>query len=214
MTVDGFIFIDLETTGLDPHEDHILEIGMALYSHDYRLVDSYETLVVDRETSTLLENDAFSPFIKKMHGNTLDGGSGLIEDLMVMKQFWAAFKPGDVEGIFIQKAKSWGVTKDTPVCGSSVAFDRGFMAEHMPKLNETFSYRNIDVSSDMEKMKSKYPQLWSVIKPHYDRLKQENKDSAHRVLEDIAGSARLAKMIDNEIWDAAATYHQLESFQG
>lgn len=208
MTTEGFVFIDLETTGLKPTECEVLEIGMALYSFDYKLLDSYESLVVSRNTRVLLESDKFDPFIKKMHGSELDGGSDLIADLNIMKQHWHAFMPSVVEKLFIEKARDWGVTKATPVCGSSVAFDRGFMAQHMPKLNETFSYRNIDVSSDMEKMKSKYPHLWAKIEPRYEALKKENASSAHRVLDDIKGSARIAKMIDNEIWDAAAMYHE------
>jgi oligoribonuclease len=211
MTVDGFVFIDLETTGLNAFEDQILEIGMALYDNQYRLVDSVESLVLSRETRLRLLSGSFSKFIFKMHGSQLDGGSGLIDDLQTLLDSetldWHRFMPPYIEDAMIAKAKDWGVTKSTPVCGSSIAFDRAFMGQHMPRLNETFSYRNIDVSSDMEKMKAKYPALWAGIKPHYDSLKQENKDAAHRVLDDIAGSARLAKMIDNEIWDAAEAFH-------
>lgn len=42
--INTFVALDIETTGLNPAEDKIIEIGMAKIS-DGEIVDSYSTLV-------------------------------------------------------------------------------------------------------------------------------------------------------------------------
>ena len=49
--------------------------------------------------------------------------------------------------------------KKSPLCGNTVWQDRRFLIKHMPRLEEFFHYRNIDVSSLKELVRRWYPSL-------------------------------------------------------
>ncbi len=51
MSVDGFVFVDLETTGTEAEVCEILEIGFALYSADLMPIERFEALAVTTGTS-------------------------------------------------------------------------------------------------------------------------------------------------------------------
>jgi oligoribonuclease len=68
-----------------------------------------------------------------------------------------------------------------PLCGNSIATDRGFIARDMPALDEHLHYRMIDVSSIKELAKRWYPRVYQA---------QPEKGLAHRAREDIGESIR------------------------
>jgi oligoribonuclease len=69
--------------------------------------------------------------------------------------------------------------KSAPLCGNSIATDRGFLARDMPTLDEHLHYRMIDVSSIKELAKRWYPRVYQ---------SQPEKGLAHRALADILES--------------------------
>jgi oligoribonuclease len=71
--------------------------------------------------------------------------------------------------------------KSSPLCGNSIATDRGFLARDMPVLDEHLHYRMIDVSSIKELAKRWYPRVYQ---------SQPAKGLAHRALADIRESVR------------------------
>ncbi len=68
-----------------------------------------------------------------------------------------------------------------PLCGNSIATDRGFLARDMPQLDEHLHYRMIDVSSIKELCRRWYPRTY---------FGQPAKGLAHRALADIKESIR------------------------
>lgn len=202
MAVDGFVFLDLETTGLKPNTNtsHILELGIAHYSMDFDLVDRRKWLVFGDQAAFSLDHYQLDPFVAKMHASVSEGGSGLLKDLAGIRGDVVRFnlsEPQHVEDRAIEVLKSWGVDQTTPMCGSTVAaFDRPWLAAHMPSLNELFSHRSIDVSSDMEFIKAKYPKVWEII----DTSPLKIKRNGHRVWEDIEDSANLMHRIDRAVF--------------
>jgi oligoribonuclease len=52
------------------------------------------------------------------------------------------------------------------MCGNSVCQDRRFLARHMPKLEEYFHYRNLDVSTLKELAKRWKPGIMSGFTKH------------------------------------------------
>jgi len=54
----------------------------------------------------------------------------------------------------------------SPMCGNSVCQDRRFLARHMPKLEEYFHYRNLDVSTLKELAKRWKPGIMSGFTKH------------------------------------------------
>ena len=71
--------------------------------------------------------------------------------------------------------------KSSPLCGNSIATDRGFLARDMPALDEHLHYRMIDVSSIKELAKRWYPRVYQ---------SQPAKGLAHRALADIHESVQ------------------------
>jgi oligoribonuclease len=66
----------------------------------------------------------------------------------------------------------------SPMCGNSICQDRRFLARHMPKLEDYFHYRNLDVSTLKELAARWRPEL-------KDGFKKAN---AHTALADIMES--------------------------
>ncbi|MCK2199183.1 hypothetical protein [Corynebacterium callunae] len=131
----GYIGLDIETTGLDPHNDLILEVGIAIFDECLRLIEGI-SLVVDTDFG----HPAFvsmDQVVVKMHTE-----SGLMNDL-TSHDIW------DLELVealclrFIEDEDAAGL----PMLGSSVSFDRSFLAEHMPNLLAKFSHRSLDATS-------------------------------------------------------------------
>ena len=69
--------------------------------------------------------------------------------------------------------------RTTPLCGNSIATDRGFIARDMPALDAHLHYRMVDVSSVKELVRRWYPRIY-YAKPE--------KGLAHRALADIKES--------------------------
>ena len=71
--------------------------------------------------------------------------------------------------------------RTAPLCGNSIATDRGFLARDMPELDAHLHYRMVDVSSIKELCRRWYPRVY-YAKPE--------KGLAHRALADIRESIR------------------------
>ena len=71
--------------------------------------------------------------------------------------------------------------RTAPLCGNSIATDRGFIARDMPLLDAHLHYRLIDVSSIKELCRRWYPRVY---------FGQPQKGLAHRALADIQESIR------------------------
>jgi len=200
------VFLDIETTGLDPETCEIMEIGFALVDSHFEMKDWWSSLVCSDRLAGYLcfgygdNNCGLNDFIYKMHGVN---GSGLIpeiKDLAIRFQGSNPLEPFNVFTAAVAKLDSWGVGKDDEVCGSSVHFDRGFLQKHYPAINEMFHYRNIDVSSDMAYLKKRYPDLWDKIDNDPHKIKEER----HRVLPDLIDTLNLMHRIDAYVFQTAA----------
>lgn len=129
------LWLDYETTGLNPAEDHILEVGWAISPLRVEflnpLIDS-RVITPKPDITRLLQQ---SPEAYAMHKD-----SGLLIDLYsegtVMLE--------DAEDAIIASLPSEGTAV---LAGASVHFDRGFMARYMPRLDGRLSHRHVDTTS-------------------------------------------------------------------
>lgn len=133
------IWLDIETTGLDPGENDFLEIGLVITSSEFREQRSTAVLVKPR-------SDSHETCFEAHKGTTglweqaREHGLPLSEAIRFLDGWLSAAigRPGA-----IQRCRS-------PLCGSSVQFDRIWLALSSETdwwLDKWFSYRDLDVSS-------------------------------------------------------------------
>jgi oligoribonuclease len=134
------LWLDLETTGLEPVHDRILEIAIIETEFDNPFVPPkpfgyiYERVV--KFDASLYD---LSPFIREMHTK-----NGLL-DACKYADFY-------IEEIDVFLEEKYGprseVVDERPIlAGSTIHFDHSFIETHMPRFNKILSYRHYDVSA-------------------------------------------------------------------
>jgi len=167
MTQDSqnFIWIDLEMTGLDTQNDHIIEIATVVTDRDLHVLAEGPVLAIFQSDETLARMDDWN---KKHHGE-----SGLIERVRGSR-----IAESDAEKLTLSFLQRWVPAGASPMCGNSICQDRRFLARWMPELEAYFHYRNLDVSTLKE-----LAGRWA---PHIkDGFRKKN---SHRALDDILES--------------------------
>lgn len=190
MSVDGFVFVDLETTGTVASEHEILEIGFALYSADLEPLERLVLLPITTATSAVIERMRTDPtleYVGRMHTH-----NGLLAELEAAIDASDAL-PADLSGyqdVIVDTLLRWGVDGSTPLSGCSHRMDREFLARWLPKVDTMFSYRMIDARSFCE------AGLILDAERTTDRLKlvDEYGQSNHRVAEDMHYAANLLRV--------------------
>jgi oligoribonuclease len=130
----NLIWIDLEMTGLFPDTDRIIEIAVVVTDPMLTVRVEGPVFAVHQSDATLDGMDAWN---KGTHGR-----SGLIDRVKASAVDEAAAEAQVIAFLqqYVPKGKS-------PMCGNSICQDRRFLARTMPKLEEFFHYRNVDVST-------------------------------------------------------------------
>lgn len=137
------IWIDLETTGLNPNEDKILEVSVAITDDNLQEIKTFTQVAYYSETPPM--ND----FVRNMHSV-----NGLIEALPFGEPLQ------EISDRAIAFLEFYDIKANTvPMCGSTVGFDRAFLKKHLPTLEAFFHYRSVDVSSIKELVRRWYPNL-------------------------------------------------------
>ncbi|KAG8816645.1 hypothetical protein FRC19_011896 [Serendipita sp. 401] len=133
---DGpLVWIDCEMTGLDFKKHKLLEIAVIITNGDLKRVDKGIDYVIRTDKADL---DQMDEWCTRTHGET-----GLTKACLESENGhdW-------VESTVLEYIKKWVPTQRTAIlAGSSVHFDRAFLAEHMPSLTDWLHYRIVDVSS-------------------------------------------------------------------
>lgn len=159
MSSDKFVVGDLETFGLDPERDPIIEIAFVIVDLGLDVIDSFHTTMWNTDSEVRYERllgaadagDKGSQIVRDMHNNT---------DLFNTARRLGV-NPDDAAIEAKKFLLEYGIGKEDPLMGSSISFDRSFLARQMPSVNDIFSYRIIDISSDKEKFRRWYPKMWA-----------------------------------------------------
>jgi oligoribonuclease len=161
------VWIDCEMTGLDLGADALIEIATLVTDDELGIVDEGLDLVIHAEDDTL---SAMPEVVADMHAR-----SGLTDEVRA-----STLSVGEAEAEVLDYVKKWVPEPRTaPLCGNSIATDRGFLARDMPELDDHLHYRMIDVSSIKELCRRWYPRIY---------FGQPPKGLAHRALSDIRES--------------------------
>jgi oligoribonuclease len=164
---DGLVWIDCEMTGLDLARDALIEVAVVVTDADLHLLDDGLDIIIHTANGVL---DAMLPFVRDMHAS-----SGLTEEVRA-----STVTMSQAQAQVLDYIKSHIPEPNTaPLCGNSIATDRGFLNRDMPALDEHLHYRMIDVSSIKELAKRWYPRVYQ---------SQPAKGLAHRALADIRES--------------------------
>lgn len=171
----NLIWIDLEMTGLEIETNRIIEIATVVTDPDLKVLEEGPVFAI-RQPQTLLDN--MNDWCKKQHGKS--GLTQRVEESNISEQ--------QAENETIAFLKQYVPENASPMCGNSICQDRRFLARYMPKLEQYFHYRHIDVSTLKELAHRWKPEL----------MEKMSKKSRHLALDDIHDSIQeLAFYRDN-----------------
>jgi oligoribonuclease len=133
------LWLDVETTGLDPIADDLLEVAWALADFDNPFdIGSGESAVVRYPDSRYPDLSHLNPFILEMHTK-----NGLLAECR-----HRLIGVTDVEEALLSVVPEVADKEDrTVLAGSTISFDHAFLKAKMPRLAARLSYRHYDVSA-------------------------------------------------------------------
>lgn len=147
-TSERIVWIDCEMTGLDPTKDALVEVACIVTEADLTELDEGFQIVIRPDDLSVLAN--MVEVVTKMHTE-----SGLIHEIP--------------NGVSLAEAEEKLITyikshipepRKSPLAGSSVYVDRGFLIRDMPKVDAHLHYRLLDVSSVKEIVRRWYPRVY------------------------------------------------------
>jgi oligoribonuclease len=156
-------------TGLDLRHDALIEVAALVTDPDLKVLGEGVDVVVHADDALL---GGMVNIVREMHER-----SGLTEAVRA-----STVSIADAEEMILEYVtRHVPEPRTAPLCGNSIATDRGFLARDMPRLDSHLHYRMIDVSSIKELCRRWYPRVY---------FGQPTKGLAHRALADIRESIR------------------------
>ena len=160
---NNLIWLDLEMTGLEVTRDTILEIAVVVTDKDLTVIAEGPSLVIHQPQEVL---DTMNAWCKKQHA--LSGLTQEVQNSPITLE--------QAETAVCEFLKNYCIKGQGILCGNSIWQDKAFIHAHMPKLDEFFHYKIVDVSSIKELVVRWYPKS-----PYADMKKME----IHRALPDV-----------------------------
>lgn len=128
------VWVDLEMTGLNPDKDHIIEMAAVITHPTLEVIAESPVFVIHQPERVLNAMDEWN--------TTQHSKSGL---LARVKNSCLTYE--EAETHMLAFLMSHVLPRKSPLCGSSICHDRRFLHRWMPKLEQYFHYRNLDVST-------------------------------------------------------------------
>lgn len=173
MSDNLYLWADLETTGLDEHNDCILEFAVALVNDgrngDMSIVETFDSVVLPSSVEAF---ESMDQYVVQMHTK-----SGLLAAL------------DSDQAITLEEAEAFLCTlipegHKAVLAGNSVHFDLAFYRAHMPAFAKRLSHRVLDVST-LKQIEKEWGDSASTMTPPGV--------AAHRALDDVKESIASAK---------------------
>lgn len=162
---DALVWVDMEMTGLDPQRDRVLEIATIVTDAALAVIAEGPVLAIHQDDATLAAMDEWNT---RTHG-----ASGLVGRVRASR-----IDEREAERITLDFLAQHAAAGKSPMRGNSICQDRRFMAQHLPRLEAFFHYRNLDVSTIKELARRWRPEVLASL----------TKQGSHRALDDIRES--------------------------
>ncbi len=159
------IWVDMEMTGLNPDADRVIEIATLVTDRNLELIEEGPVFAIHQPDDVLSKMDDWNT---KQHTR-----SGLVARVRE-----SIISEAQAEAETLEFIMRLVPPNRSPMCGSSICQDRRFMHRHLPKLEQYFHYRNLDVSTVKELAKHWKPAIIKLFK----------KKSTHLAMDDIKES--------------------------
>jgi oligoribonuclease len=164
---DRLVWIDCEMTGLDVGSDLLIEVAALVTDSELNVLGDGIDVVIGATAEQL---ERMPEVVRDMHAS-----SGLTEAVLA-----STVTLQEAEQQVLAHIKQYvPEPKKAPLCGNSIATDRGFLQRDMGELDTWLHYRMVDVSSVKELARRWYPRAY------YNAPK---KGGGHRALADIRES--------------------------
>jgi oligoribonuclease len=164
---DRLVWIDCEMTGLDLGSDLLIEVAALVTDAELNVLGDGVDVVIG---ATEEELGRMPDVVRDMHAS-----SGLTQEVIA-----STVTVKEAEQQVLAYIKEWvPEPKKAPLCGNSIATDRGFLTRDMTELDEWLHYRMVDVSSVKELARRWYPRAY---------FASPKKGGGHRALADIRES--------------------------
>jgi oligoribonuclease len=164
---DRLVWIDCEMTGLDVGSDLLIEVAALVTDGELNTLGEGVDVVIG---ATADEMARMPDVVRDMHAS-----SGLTDAVVA-----STVTMKEAEQQVLAYIKEWvPEAGKAPLCGNSIATDRGFLARDMPELDGWLHYRMVDVSSVKELARRWYPKAY---------FGSPKKGGGHRALADIKES--------------------------
>ena len=161
----NLIWLDMEMTGLQPEVNRIIEIASVITDAQLNVLAEGPVIAIHQPEAVMKSMDSWNTATHGRSGLTkrvLESTISEEEATDICLAHWCRFVPAG----------------KSPMCGNTIGQDRRFMARWMPRLEDFFHYRSIDVSSIKELVRRWNPAIMS----------QYQKSSKHEALSDIYDS--------------------------
>ena len=166
---DRLVWVDCEMTGLSVRTDKLIEIAALVTDSDLNILGEGIDVVIHADDESLA---GMPEVVVAMHAK-----SGLTERVRE-----STITLEQAEQMVLDYVREHVPEPNTaPLCGNSIATDRGFISRDMETLDNYLHYRMIDVSSIKELSRRWYPKVY---------FGQPPKQMTHRALADITESIR------------------------
>lgn len=173
---DNLIWVDMEMTGLQPEVNRVIEIAAVITDAQLNIIHECPVVAVHQDEYTMTHMDSWN--------TATHGRSGLIDRVLA-----STVDEETASDMFIAEFSRFVGPGKAPMCGNTIGQDRRFMARWLPRLEDYFHYRSIDVSTLKELAKRWAPGAVASFK----------KSTRHEALSDILESIDELKHYRKEI---------------